>query len=161
VDHRAPPVAHSPLAVESLARCYEMWRPHLTERRRRVWLGAEARELRAGGPVVVAQAVGMALDTVRRVARSSTIRCCRRWGVSHAGRDARRRGLGIRELAARHGVHRRTIRYRQPAVADTGTFAGLRWTRAVSPASNAPGWVAASPRCAASGGHEQQRGSVR
>jgi hypothetical protein len=34
-----PPVAHSPVAVESLARRYEMWRPHLTERRRRLWLG--------------------------------------------------------------------------------------------------------------------------
>jgi hypothetical protein len=38
VDHGAPPVAHSPVAVESLARRYEMWRPHLTERRR-LWLG--------------------------------------------------------------------------------------------------------------------------
>ncbi len=35
VVQRTPPVAHSHGAVESLARRYEMWRPHLTERRRR------------------------------------------------------------------------------------------------------------------------------
>jgi hypothetical protein len=41
-------------------------RPHLTERQRRLWLGAEARELGLGGAVLVAQAVGVAADTVRR-----------------------------------------------------------------------------------------------
>lgn len=54
------------VAVESLARRYEVLRPHLTERQRRLWLGAEARELGSDGPVVVAQAVGVAADTVRR-----------------------------------------------------------------------------------------------
>jgi hypothetical protein len=54
------------VAVESLARRYEALRPHLTERQRRLWLGAEARELGAGGAVVVASAVGVAADTVRR-----------------------------------------------------------------------------------------------
>lgn len=54
------------VAVESLARRYEVLRPHLTERQRRLWLGAEARELGAGGPVLVARAVGVAADTVRR-----------------------------------------------------------------------------------------------
>jgi hypothetical protein len=53
------------VAVESLARRYEALRPHLTERQRRLWLGAEARELGAGGAVVVASAVGVAADTVR------------------------------------------------------------------------------------------------
>ncbi|MGH3659192.1 MAG: ISAzo13 family transposase, partial [Micromonosporaceae bacterium] len=54
------------VAVESLARRFEALRPHLTERQRRLWLGAEARELGSGGPVVVAQVVGVAADTVRR-----------------------------------------------------------------------------------------------
>jgi hypothetical protein len=54
------------VAVESLARRYEALRPHLTERQRRLWLGAEARELGAGGAAVVASAVGVAADTVRR-----------------------------------------------------------------------------------------------
>lgn len=52
--------------VESLARRYEALRPHLTERQRRLWLGAEARELGAGGAVVVARVLGVAADTVRR-----------------------------------------------------------------------------------------------
>jgi hypothetical protein len=38
----------------------------LTERQRRLWLGAEARELGAGGAVVVASAVEVAADTVRQ-----------------------------------------------------------------------------------------------
>ena len=54
------------VAVDSLARRYAALRPHLTERQRRLWLGAEARELGAGGAAVVASAVGVAADTVRR-----------------------------------------------------------------------------------------------
>ena len=54
------------MAVESLARRYEALRPHLTERQRRLWLGAEARELGPGGTALVAQAVGAAAETVRR-----------------------------------------------------------------------------------------------
>src|SRR3954469_19135347 len=54
------------VAVDSLARRVEALRPHLTERQRRLWLGAEARELGPGGAGVVAAAVGVAADTVRR-----------------------------------------------------------------------------------------------
>ncbi|MGH3167012.1 MAG: ISAzo13 family transposase, partial [Trebonia sp.] len=39
--------------------------PHLSERARRVWLGAEARELGYGGIKFVAQATGAAIETVR------------------------------------------------------------------------------------------------
>jgi hypothetical protein len=53
-------------AAESLARRYDVVRPHLTERQRRVWLGAEARELGSGGVRIVADAVGVSPDTVRR-----------------------------------------------------------------------------------------------
>ena len=51
---------------ESLARRWEVLRPHLNERQRRLWLGAEARELGSGGAERVAAALGVAADTVRR-----------------------------------------------------------------------------------------------
>ncbi len=53
-------------AVESLASRFEVLKPHLNERQRRLWLGAEARELGSGGVAVVARAAGVAGDTVRR-----------------------------------------------------------------------------------------------
>ena len=52
--------------AESLARRFEVLRPHLSELQRRLWLGAEAAELGAGGVAVVANAAGVAPDTVRR-----------------------------------------------------------------------------------------------
>lgn len=52
--------------AESLLRRYDAIKPHLTERQRRVWLGSEARELGAGGVGIVADAVGVSPDTVRR-----------------------------------------------------------------------------------------------
>jgi transposase len=52
--------------AESLARRYGALRPHLSERQRRLWLGAEARELGPGGAGLVAAATGVAADTVRR-----------------------------------------------------------------------------------------------
>src|SRR3954454_5680245 len=54
------------VAVDSLSRRFEALRPHLNERQRRLWLGAEARELGPGGAGGVAAAVGVAADTVRR-----------------------------------------------------------------------------------------------
>src|SRR6186997_1050471 len=54
------------VAVDSLSRRFEALRPHLNERQRRLWLGAEARELGPGGAGVVAAAVGVAADTIRR-----------------------------------------------------------------------------------------------
>ena len=54
-----------PDAVESLASRFEVLKPHLNERQRRLWLGAEARELGSGGATVVARAAGVAGD-VRR-----------------------------------------------------------------------------------------------
>jgi hypothetical protein len=52
--------------MESLARRYDAVTPHLTERQRRVWLGAEARELGSSGVRIVAEAVQVSPDTVRR-----------------------------------------------------------------------------------------------
>ena len=52
--------------MESLAHRYDAIRPHLSERQRRVWLGAEARELGSSGVRTVAEAVRISPDTVRR-----------------------------------------------------------------------------------------------
>ena len=52
--------------MESLASRFEILWPHLSERQRRLRLGAEARELDPGGVGIVARAVGVAGDTVRR-----------------------------------------------------------------------------------------------
>jgi hypothetical protein len=52
--------------ADSVARRYEVLRPHLSEFQRRLWLGAEAAELGPGGVAVVAAATGVATDTVRR-----------------------------------------------------------------------------------------------
>jgi hypothetical protein len=52
--------------ADSVARRYAVIRPHLSEFQRRLWLGAEAAELGPGGVAVVAQATGVAADTVRR-----------------------------------------------------------------------------------------------
>jgi transposase len=52
--------------MESLVRRYDMVQRHLSERQRRVWLGAEARELGRGGVRIVADAVQVSADTVRR-----------------------------------------------------------------------------------------------
>lgn len=51
---------------ESLVRRYDLVKVHLNERQRRVWLGAEARELGSSGVGVVAEAVQVSPDTVRR-----------------------------------------------------------------------------------------------
>ena len=47
-------------------RRYDAIKPHLTERQRRIWLGSEARELGSGGVGIVADAVAVSPDTVRR-----------------------------------------------------------------------------------------------
>ena len=52
--------------MESLVRRFDAIKPHLTERQRRVWLGSEARELGSGGVRIVADAVRVSPDTVRR-----------------------------------------------------------------------------------------------
>jgi Rhodopirellula transposase DDE domain len=53
-------------AVETLGRRYEVLRPHLNELQRRLWLGVEAAQLGSGGVAIVAEATGVAADTVRR-----------------------------------------------------------------------------------------------
>ena len=50
--------------VESVARKYVVLRPHLDERQRRLFLGAEAREFGRGGIKLVAAATGVHPDTI-------------------------------------------------------------------------------------------------
>jgi hypothetical protein len=52
--------------VETLGRRYAVLRPHLNELQRRLWLGVEAAQLGPGGVAIVAEATGVAVDTVRR-----------------------------------------------------------------------------------------------
>lgn len=54
------------VVMDSLVRRYDAVKPHLTERQRRVWLGAEARELGRAGVRLVADAVQVSAGTVRR-----------------------------------------------------------------------------------------------
>lgn len=54
------------VAVDTLGRRYEVLRPHLNELQRRLWLGVEAAQLGPGGVAIVANATGVAADTVRR-----------------------------------------------------------------------------------------------
>ncbi len=49
---------------ESITRRFASLAPHLYERRRRLWLGAEARELDHGGTSTVAWATSMLRSTV-------------------------------------------------------------------------------------------------
>ena len=55
--------------VDSVARRYVMLRPHLDERQRRPFLGAEAREFGRGGIKIVAAATGVHADTIARGVR--------------------------------------------------------------------------------------------
>jgi hypothetical protein len=55
--------------VESVARRYVVLRPHLDERQRRLFLGAEAQEFGRGGIKLVAAATGVHPDTVARGVR--------------------------------------------------------------------------------------------
>ncbi len=81
--------------AESVARRYEVMRPHLSEFQRRLWLGAEAAELGSGGVAVVAEATGVAADTVRRGRKEADA------GI-HPGAGRSRRAGGGRKRAEAH-----------------------------------------------------------
>ena len=75
-------------AAETLAQRFEVVRPHLSEFQRRLWLGAEAAELGRGGVAIVAEATGVAANTVRRVAPRQPGRRSGTGPVAAAGRGA-------------------------------------------------------------------------
>ena len=81
--------------ADSVARRYQVMRPHLSEFQRRLWLGAEAAELGPGGVAVVAAATGVAADTVRRGRKEADD------GVTPAAGRSRKAGGG-RKRAETH-----------------------------------------------------------
>jgi hypothetical protein len=81
--------------ADSVARRYTVLRPHLSELQRRLWLGAEAAELGPGGVAMVAQATGVAADTVRRGRTEAE-------GGTVPGRGRSRRAGGGRKRAEAH-----------------------------------------------------------
>jgi Rhodopirellula transposase DDE domain len=81
--------------VDSVARRYAVVRPHLSEFQRRLWLGAEAAELGSGGVAIVAEAIGVSADTVRRGRKEAE-------GGSAPGRGRSRRAGGGRKRAEAH-----------------------------------------------------------
>jgi len=81
--------------AESVARRYGVLRPHMTEFQRRLWLGAGAAELGPSGVFIVAQATGVAADTVRRGRKEAE------HGTA-PGRGRSRRAGGGRKRAETH-----------------------------------------------------------
>jgi hypothetical protein len=81
--------------ADSVARRYAVLRPHFSEFQRRLWLGAEAAELGPGGVAIVAEATGVAADTVRRGRKEAE-------GGTAAGLGRSRRAGGGRKRAETH-----------------------------------------------------------
>ena len=81
--------------ADSVARRYAVLRPHLSEFQRRLWLGAEAAELGPGGVATVAEATGVAADTVRRGRKEAE-------GGTAPGPGRSRRAGGGRKRAEAH-----------------------------------------------------------
>jgi hypothetical protein len=80
--------------ADSVARRYAVMRPHLSEFQRRLWLGSEAAELGPEGVAVVAQATGVAADTVRRGRREAD------GGIGPGAGRSRRPGGGRKRAEA-------------------------------------------------------------
>ena len=81
--------------ADSVARRYAVLRPHFSEFQRRLWLGAEAAELGPGGVAIVAEATGVAADTVRRGRKEAE-------GGTAPGLGRSRRAGGGRKRAETH-----------------------------------------------------------
>ncbi len=107
---------------ESVARRYAVMRPYLSEFQRRLWLGAEAAELGPGGVAMVADATGVAADTVRRGRKEADA------GVDPGAGRSRRAGGGRK----RAEVHDETLVAAFESLIDPVTrgdpMSPLRWT---------------------------------
>jgi hypothetical protein len=125
--------------AESLARRFEVLRPHLSELQRRLWLGAEAAELGAGGVAVVALAAGVAPDTVRRGRAEAQ-------GLDAASVVRSRRPGGGRKRAE---VHDRDLVAALEALIDPVTrgdpMSPLRWTSKSTRTREVLDWEGHSP----------------
>jgi len=85
----------SPSVIERIQKKFRAVNPTLTERSRRLWVGAEAEALGPGGVAWVARATGMAISTVRK-GRDE----CRRGTLELAGGRDRRAGGGRKRCEA-------------------------------------------------------------
>jgi len=107
---------------ESLARRYRVVFPHLSEFQRRLWLGAEAAELGDGGVAVVARAVGVAADTVRRGRREAES------GQGPTAGRSRRPGGGRKRAEARDATLLADLESLIDPVTRGDPGSPLRWT---------------------------------
>jgi Rhodopirellula transposase DDE domain len=109
-------------ASETLARRFEVMRPHLSEFQRRLWLGAEAAELGPAGVAIVAGATGVAADTVRRGRAEAA------GGQVPAAGRSRRPGGGRKPAEAHDGDLVAALEALVDPVARGDPMSPLRWT---------------------------------
>jgi Rhodopirellula transposase DDE domain len=108
--------------ADSMARRYAVMRPHLSEFQRRLWLGAEAAELGPGGVAVVAQATGVAADTVRRGRKEAA------GGIGPGAGRSRRPGGGRKRAEAYDGELVAAFESLIDPVTRGDPMSPLRWT---------------------------------
>ncbi len=112
--------------VQSIRARYEALRPVLDERSRRVWAGAEARAIGRGGIARVAEATGIARETVRQGLRQVQVG---EVGVAAAGSERQRRpGGGRKKLTARDPQLRAALERKLDPVTRGDPMGPLRWT---------------------------------
>ena len=108
--------------AESVGRRYALLRPHLSELQRRLWLGAEASELGSGGVAVVAEATGVARDTVRRGRQEAVA------GTDVTGGRSRAPGGGRKRAEAHDGNLAADFDRLIDPVTRGDPMSALRWT---------------------------------
>ena len=112
--------------TQSIRIRYDALRPVLDERSRRVWAGAEAQAIGRGGIARVAEATGMARDTVREGLRQVQAGEAE---LAAAGSERQRRpGGGRKKLAERAPRLRAALERKLDPVTRGDPMGPLRWT---------------------------------
>ena len=112
--------------TQSIRIRYEALRPVLDERSRRVWAGAEARAIGRGGIARVAEATGMARDTVRQGLRQ--VQSGQAELAAAGGERQRLPGGGRKKLAERDPQLRAALERKLDPVRRGDPMGPLRWT---------------------------------
>src|SRR3990170_3137291 len=110
---------------ESIAAKFEMLRPYLDERRRRLWAAAEARSLGRGGVTTVAAATGLQRNTIAAGLRE--LQAPAPSGVP-ADRHVRAPGGGRKALAEHDPALLRDLEALVEPVTRGDPMSPLRWT---------------------------------